>query len=225
MKNHDTHIETLLELFMQGETSLEQERELSEFFANSTSIPEEWEAFREMFAYFDAGMPIKAEKQKRNIARPVWALLAAAAVAAIAIMVAPHLRHNHITEQTTTPQPITEDNKNIIVQDTGIGDRESEIGISHPSTLNSQLIAKQERKSNKEKPHIIKHHATLDSLEIEREKGEVEQTQQELMADKFIVEQERQEILNEQYNSRAQAYQAQLAVQNENPQFIQVVFK
>ena len=227
MKNHETHIETLLELFMQGETSLEQEQELSEFFANSTSIPEEWEAFREMFAYFDAGMPIKAEKQKRNIARPVWALLAAAAVAAIAIMVAPHLRHNHITEQTTTPQPITEDNKNIIVQDTGIGNRESEIAISHshPSPLTSHFIAKQERKSNKEKPHIIKHHATLDSLEIEREKGEVEQTQQELMADKFIVEQERQEIINEQYNSRAQAYQAQLAVQNENPQFIQVVFK
>ena len=45
------------------------------------------------------------------------------------------------------------------------------------------------------------------------------------MADKYIVEQERQEILNEQYNSRSQAYQAQLAVQNENPQFIQVVFK
>ena len=57
MKNHETHIETLLELFMQGETSLEQEQELSEFFANSTSIPEEWEAFKGMFAYFDAGMP------------------------------------------------------------------------------------------------------------------------------------------------------------------------
>ena len=49
--------------------------------------------------------------------------------------------------------------------------------------------------------------------------------QQELMADKLMVEQERQEVLAEQYNSRAQAYRAKLAVSNDDPHFIQVVFK
>ena len=227
MKNHTTHIESLLELFMQGETTIEQERELSEFFANSAYIPEKWEAYRKMFAYFNAGMPMKEEKHKRNIVRIVWSSLAAAAIATIAIMVAPQLRHNHITEQTTTPQPITARDNNTIVKDMRISDRKSEIGISHShlSPLTSHLITKQKRRSTKETPHITKHHAAIDSIEIEREKGEVEQAQQELMADKFIIEQERQEILNEQYNSRAQAYQAQLAAQNENPQLIQVVFK
>ena len=62
-------------------------------------------------------------------------------------------------------------------------------------------------------------------MEIEREQGEMELAQQELMADKLIIEQERQEILSEQYAGRVQAYQAQQAIANENPQFIQVVFK
>lgn len=266
MKNHDPHIEFLLELFMQGKTSLEQEQELSKFFANSTSVPEDWEAYRDMFAFFDAGMPIEEEKPQRHIARPLWTLVATAAIAAIAIMVAPHLRHSHSTEQISTPQPITADNNNILVKDTEvggqgsgigywwkvesekwnevrgsrIGGRESERGLFTSyfllhtlatldprfsrEALTTHLIAKQERKSIKEKPHTTRH-TSLDSIEIEREQGEVEQTQQELMADKFIIEQERQEVLNEQYNSRAQAYKAQLAVQNENPQFIQVVFK
>ena len=90
----------------------------------------------------------------------------------------------------------------------------------------SPLLAIEKQETKKEKKNVTaRQHIALDSIEIEREQGEVEQAQQELMADKFIIEQERQEVLNEQYNSRAQAYQAQLAVQNENPQFIQVVFK
>lgn len=221
MKNHDPHIESLLEQFMQGDTTLEQERELSSFFTNSASIPKEWEGYREMFAYFDAGMPIHKEKPKHNIARPVWALLAAAAVAAIAIMVAPLFQRTSSVDKTTIPQPITAVNnkKNVTIPDTAARP-------VPPET--SHLLVKQEQKSTKKKPHATSHHATLstlDSIEIEREQGEVEQTQQELMADKFIIEQERQEALNEQFITRTQAHQAQQAAINENPQFIQVVFK
>ena len=224
MKNHDPHIESLLEQFMQGETSLEQERELSKYFSCSTPIPEDWEAYRVMFAYFDAGMPIHKEKPKHNIVRPVWTLLAAAAVAAIAIMVAPLFQRTSSVDKTTIPQPITAVNnkKNVTIPDTA----------AHPvPPETSHLIVKQEQKSTKKKPHATSHHATLstistlDSIEREREQGEVEQAKQELMADKFIIEQERQEALNEQYITRAQAHQAQQAAINENPQFIQVVFK
>lgn len=221
MKNHDPHIESLLEQFMQGETSLEQERELSSFFANSASIPKEWEGYREMFAYFDAAMPITEQKPKRNTGRALWTLLAAAAVAAIAIMVAPLFQRTSSVDKTTIPQPITAVNnkKNVTIPDTA----------AHPMPPEtSHLLVKQEQKSTKKKPHATSHHATistLDSIEREREQGEVEQAQQELMADKFIIEQERQEALNEQYITRAQAHQAQQAAINENPQFIQVVFK
>ncbi len=219
MKNHDPHIESLLEQFMQGDTTLEQERELSSFFANSASIPKEWEAYRVMFAYFDAAMPITEQKPKRNTGRALWTLLAAAAVAAIAIMVAPLFQRTSSVDKTTTPQPITAVNKNVTIPDTAARP-------VPPET--SHLLVKQEQKSTKKKPHATSHHATistLDSIEREREQGEVEQAQQELMADKFIIEQERQEALHEQYITRAQAHQAQQAAINENPQFIQVVFK
>ena len=219
MKNHNPHIESLLEQFMQGETSLEQERELSSFFANSASIPKEWEGYREMFAYFDAAMPITEQKPKRNTGRALWTLLAAAAVAAIAIMVAPLFQRTSSVDKTTTPQPITAVNKNVTIPDTAARPMPPET---------SHLLVKQEQKSTKKKPHATSHHATistLDSIEREREQGEVEQAQQELMADKFIIEQERQEALHEQYITRAQAHQAQQAAINENPQFIQVVFK
>lgn len=217
MKNHDPHIEFLLELFMQGETSLEQERELSRYFANSNSIPEQWKAFRDMFAYFDAGMPIKEEKPKRNVVSPLWAMLAAAAIAAITLMVAPLLHHTPTTKPTTAqPHIAVKNNDNTQPADT----------IVNPQQLaSSHLVAKQEHKPTIDKPQVANRHSTLDSVDIEREQGEVEQAQQELMADMFIIEQERQDIINEQHNSRAQTYQAQQAAQNETPQFIQVVFK
>ncbi len=219
MKNHDPHIESLLEQFMQGDTTLEQEQELSKYFSCSTPIPEDWEAYRVMFAYFDAAMPITEQKPKRNTGRALWTLLAAAAVAAIAIMVAPLFQRTSSVDKTTTPQPITAVNKNVTIPDTAARPMPPET---------SHLLVKQEQKSTKKKPHATSHHATistLDSIEREREQGEVEQAQQELMADKFIIEQERQEALHEQYITRAQAHQAQQAAINENPQFIQVVFK
>ena len=81
MNNDEKHIESLLNLFMQGETTLEQERELRQFFASTHEIPQEWEPYKEMMAYFDDGMPIATESTtKRNIARPVWWTIAAAAV-------------------------------------------------------------------------------------------------------------------------------------------------
>ncbi len=217
MRNHDPHIESLLEKFMQGETSLEQERELNEYFANSTSIPKEWEVYREMFAYFDAGMPIEVEKRKHHIARPLWAL-AAAAIATIAIIVAQHLERSNSNDKTNIIKPITAENENAnsTLPDTIIIQEQAQP---------SHIVAIQECKSIKERPHTSSLHATIDSMEIEREQGEVEQAQQELMADKLIIEQERQEALNEQYLTRTQAHQAQLAVQNESPQFTQVVFK
>lgn len=222
MNNDEKHIESLLYLFMQGETTLEQEQELKHYFSGSHAIPEEWESYREMMAYFDAGMPIETESNfKPKVARHVWTLAAAAAVAAIIIMVVPHL-----SRSPKATQAITSD------------DNTAKTHRAIDSTSSSPIIAKAEKMDitlNPPEPaaHKIKqkhknaasHIAPLNAIEMEREQGEMEQAQQELMADKYIIEQERQEILDEQYSGRAQAYQAQQAFNNENPQFIPVVFK
>lgn len=228
MNNNEKHIESLLNLFMQGETTLEQERELRQFFASTHEIPQEWEPYKEMMAYFDDGMPIAtAPTTKRNIARPVWVIVAAA-IAAIIFMVVPNLKRE-VEPKVSTPLPpgpvVIADVDTVKIHDT----------IAAPVVAAPKpIVAKVEKKADiKEEASVKKQKhgnvsspkAHLDPVEIEREQGEMELAQQELMADKLIIEQERQEVLNEQYLGRAQAYQAQQAIANENPQFIQVVFK
>ena len=227
MNNDEKHIESLLNLFMQGETTLEQERELRRFFASTHEIPQEWEPYRVMMAYFDDGMPIATEPiPRRNIARPVWAVIAAAAVAAI-IMVVPNLMRVPEEKAPTIVQPV-------ITADVDTVNKSEPQAVAPPKPIIAQVEkpithkspAKPTNAQNKQKPRsITSHKAPFDAVEMEREQGEIEQAQQELLADKFMIEQERQEILEEQYAGRAQAYQAQQAIANENPQFIQVVFK
>ncbi len=228
MNNNEKHIESLLNLFMQGETTLEQERELRQFFASTHEIPQEWEPYKEMMAYFDDGMPIATDPTtKRNIARPVWAIVAAAIVAII-FMVVPNLKRE-VAPKVSTPLPP----RPVVIADVDTAKIHDTIAAPFVAAP-KPIVAKVEKKADiKEEASVKKQkHGNvsspkdhLDPVEIEREQGEMELAQQELMADKLIIEQERQEILNEQYAGRVQAYQAQQAIANENPQFIQVVFK
>jgi len=55
--NHQ--IDELLERFMQGETSLDEEQLLADYFRSADNIPAQWEAYRTMFRYFDEGMPLE----------------------------------------------------------------------------------------------------------------------------------------------------------------------
>ena len=55
--NHQ--IDELLERFMQGETSLDEEQLLADYFRSADHIPAQWEAYRTMFRYFDEGMPLE----------------------------------------------------------------------------------------------------------------------------------------------------------------------
>lgn len=218
MMKHEKYIESLLDLFLRGETTLEQEKELSEYFASSQSIPEEWEPYRQMFDYFDNGMPLEVEaKPRKNFSRFLWAMTATAAVVAILVMTLPNINRTKESKRTIDVPVITvkEDNA-------------SKASSSDTTALTIQvtpLIAKKDPKPVKMKREKSIVHHSLDSAELEREQGEIELAQQELMADKFIMEQERQEVYDEQYKSRAQAYQAKLATNSEEPHFIKVVFK
>lgn len=48
-------ISDLLDKFMDGLTTLEEETALGEYF-RTHEVPEEWEDYRQMFGYFDRGM-------------------------------------------------------------------------------------------------------------------------------------------------------------------------
>lgn len=87
MKKSD--IKPLLDRFMNGETTLEEERTLGEYFATSYSDGE-WDVYKKMFAYFDNGMKDveqDSETQKKAVEKPIhrrWWQVAAVALVIVA---------------------------------------------------------------------------------------------------------------------------------------------
>ena len=85
----DVEITKLLERFMAGETSLEEEKMLSDFFQNASNAlkpkqisDEDWLAYQEMFRVLDEGV----ERSQKSRGVRLWLLSAAAAVAAIVLV-------------------------------------------------------------------------------------------------------------------------------------------
>ena len=60
------YIQSLLDKYLDGLTSLEEERLLGEYF-RTQSVPPEWEDYREMFAWFDNGMKGKYLRDDNGI--------------------------------------------------------------------------------------------------------------------------------------------------------------
>ena len=100
-------IEALLDKFMDGQTTVEEEAQLADYF-RSADVPAEWEDYRAMFDYFDSGMegdlaPVEQSRPSltRQMGRRWWGIAAAACItAAIVATVALH-------SPTTTVVPET----------------------------------------------------------------------------------------------------------------------
>ncbi len=108
MKKRLTDEETvarLVERFMAGETSREEESLLADYF-RSHNVGAEWLPYKEMFDYFDAGMPLPKplRRRPRRAMRTAWT--AAAAAAALALLVA-GLGLQHGTGGTSDAGPAT----------------------------------------------------------------------------------------------------------------------
>ena len=107
MKRYSQHqIEALLDKFMDGQTSVEEEALLAEYF-RSGDVPAEWEDYRAMFDYFDRGMEgdlVPAEQPSPSLTRLVgrhwWGIAAAACITAA--IVATVMLHRPAT--TTVPE-------------------------------------------------------------------------------------------------------------------------
>lgn len=84
-------IEDLLDKFMNGQTTLEEEAALGDYF-RSHEVPQEWEDFRVMFGFFDRGMESElvtprepSQSLARLMGRRWWGIAAAAAIAAVIV--------------------------------------------------------------------------------------------------------------------------------------------
>ena len=54
-------INNLLEKYLEGKTSLAEEKNLKTYFKNTANLPPEWEEYRVLFAYFDSEKETKYE--------------------------------------------------------------------------------------------------------------------------------------------------------------------
>ena len=102
------YIEGLLDKFMAGTSTLEEEDILSQYFAQDT-IPAEWEQYRLLFAELEAMKP-SAKPKRRWIG---WSVAAAAMVVGVLYLAIPSHREGQVEDQplmvqtdttTTTPQ-------------------------------------------------------------------------------------------------------------------------
>ena len=62
-------IQRLLDRFLEGTSTLEEEKRLADYF-HTHEVDEEWSAYKEMFAMFDKGEVEVKEKKSRAI--PLW---------------------------------------------------------------------------------------------------------------------------------------------------------
>ena len=103
------HIQDLLDKFMNGLTTLEEEAALGDYF-RTHEVPEEWEDYRQMFGYFDRGMEgelitPQAQEQPfmRLMGRRWWGIAAAACITAA--IVATVVLHSPTTTTTVPETP------------------------------------------------------------------------------------------------------------------------
>lgn len=100
--NGEKNIRQLIGRFMQGLTSIEEEEQISQWFAVHTDVSDDLKPYQQMFAYFDKGMPIDEQMpidkqmsveeeirkplRDRLRLRPLWCFLAAAAAVALLVV-------------------------------------------------------------------------------------------------------------------------------------------
>ncbi len=127
MKQEDLKI--LIDKFMSGTTTLDEEKALGDFFRQTEHLPAELEPYRDMFAYFDNGMTGEPSGKPVSHAAPVRSLrwIAGIAAAVAVIFVAAYQFMPGGTDET----PVMQTSKRLVAQAT-------DSTIARPDTISDQ---------------------------------------------------------------------------------------
>ena len=127
MKQEDLKI--LIDKFMSGTTTLDEEKALGDFFRQTEHLPAELEPYRDMFAYFDNGMTGEPSDKPVSHAAPVRSLrwIAGIAAAVAVIFVAAYQFMPGGTDET----PVMQTSKRLVAQAT-------DSTIARPDTISDQ---------------------------------------------------------------------------------------
>ena len=127
MKQEDLKI--LIDKFMSGTTTLDEEKTLGDFFRQTERLPAELEPYRDMFAYFDNGMTGEPSDKPVSHAAPVRSLrwIAGIAAAVAVIFVAAYQFMPGGTDET----PVMQTSKSVVAQTT-------DSAVARPDTISDK---------------------------------------------------------------------------------------
>ena len=207
-KVNEEKIRQLLDRFMQGATTLEEEQWLADHLRNSHK--EKWAVYREMFAWFEQGMPEtrKPEKQARAVPWVRW-WRQIAAVAALVVVVAVGWN------VATKPQPTG--NNTAVVKPA-----QKTIGGEGPSKVTAQIVrteaTKQTASAGRQHPTIASQcKRNLPTSTVMTEAEPASPIQDEMDERRIVAEvlteqaQEREEVRQELRNNFVEAVYTRLS--------------
>lgn len=119
----------MIDKFMSGTTTLDEEKALGDFFRQTEHLPAELEPYRDMFAYFDNGMTGEPSGKPVSHAAPVRSLrwIAGIAAAVAVIFVAAYQFVPGGTDET----PVMQTSKSVVAQTT-------DSAIARPDTISDK---------------------------------------------------------------------------------------
>ena len=194
MKRYSQHqIKALLDKFMDGQTTVEEEALLAEYF-RSNDVPAEWEDYRLMFSYFDHGMEgdlVPVEQQRptltRLIGRRWWGIAAAACITAAIVATAVL----HQPESTTVPEmPEIASNENTPIgetqDDASLHETEPSPETSITRPVETQNLAS--RAANRKSAHKDQRRLQAENAKLARENERLQRELADLKRRTFIID-------------------------------------
>lgn len=167
MKPYSQHqIEELLNKFMEGNTTIEEESLLSEYFSTTPHIPDEWADYKAMFGYLDRGLEgdLLPESASPTHRKWLWWTSISAAAAVVALVFGLKALNNTETTQPVS-RPIAAQNDakkggNHLVA------KNEEADISTPATDNAEAVAVEPQRRLKS----VTHHQSQADLMAQNER-------------------------------------------------------
>ncbi len=167
---------------MQGETTLDEERELGDWL-RTHEVDDALRPYQQMFASFDAGMPWVQPAPPRRI---VWWHWAAAAAVAALLAIGLMLQHPRPTPAEPQPPVTAQTQPDTAVEKAAVDvDRLADIRQAKPAA-----VAKPKAKVRTTKKPEPAKLTQQDSVEVTRTAGDLELAESEYMAEQLELEQE-----------------------------------
>lgn len=202
MKQYSRHqIEALLDKFMAGKTTIEEESLLSQYFSTAHDVPAEWEDYQALFGYIDRGLEgdLLPKPSSQSHRRWIWWVPAAAA-AIVALVLGFKVLNKPETTQPISPPIIAqkaEPKDEMNGQKTGNRhEAENESADKNISAPTKAVVVAIKQQSRKQKHSLaVTHHEAQSNLIAQNERllqenGRLQRELEELNQQAIIIDME-----------------------------------